>query len=456
MSQPTFRFSLSIFLAISAAPGFAQDASVNLRGTVTDSAGTPISAATVKLEGKGITATSAADGSFTLTSGTSANRNDLGRVPMVTLREGLLFLSVEEKSEVTVIAFGLKGEILSTLRRVVDAGSRTLALPRLESGVCFFRVKVGDRETLVSAFSLGSKSQGVTLGMQSVNQGAALSKTGRTAAALYDVITTTKSGFLKAYVTVSNSDSANIKIKMLKEGATKFSFFIVSQKAMQELSKNNNGFGGDFRFGETGAGAGLRGADKICATVAEKSMPGSSVKGWRAFLSVTADASGKQVNAIDRVGDGPWYDRTGRLLAPKKADLLAVRPQNGDVNIQNDLPNEDGTPNHTPVPGQPAVDNHHMVTGSSTTGTLASATATCKDWTTAEGTTANGKPSCGFAWPRGGGGSGSGSNWMSTFSAQGCAAGYHFDNTGGQASATGSIIGSNGGYGGFYCFALNP
>lgn len=182
-------------------------------------------------------------------------------------------------------------------------------------------------------------------------------------------------------------------------------------------------------------------------------MPGSSVKGWRAFLSVTADAKGKQVDAITRVGEGPWYDRLGRLLAPKKADLLNTRPMNGDAAIQNDLPNETGTPNHRPDPALPADDNHHMVTGSSATGTLASATATCKDWTSADGAT-GGKPSAGFAWPRGSGTNGA--NWMSTFSAAGCAPGYHFDNSGGTASATGNIIGSNGGYGGFYCFALNP
>src|SRR5690606_14652533 len=185
---------------------------------------------------------------------------------------------------------------------------------------------------------------------------------------------------------------------------------------MTEFSGNPQGFGGDFRYGETGPGAGLRGADKLCAAIAEKSMPGSSVKGWRAFLSVTVDASGKQVNAIDRVGPGPWYDRTGRLVAPTKADLVAVRPQKGDPTIQNDLPNEDGVPNHRPDPTKPADDNHHTLTGSNASGTLQSATATCKDWTVAEGTAANGKPAYGFSWPRslGGGGGGSGSNWMTT------------------------------------------
>ena len=38
-------------------------------------------------------------------------------------------------------------------------------------------------------------------------------------------------------------------------------------------------------------------------------MPGAGQKPWRAFLSATAGEDGKQVNAIDRIGDGPWYDR---------------------------------------------------------------------------------------------------------------------------------------------------
>lgn len=85
----------------------------------------------------------------------------------------------------------------------------------------------------------------------------------------------------------------------------RFSFFVTSMAALQELSGSSNGFGGDLRFGETGAGAGLRGADKLCATIAERSMQGAGQKGWRAFLSVGADENGNQVNAIDRLGAGP-------------------------------------------------------------------------------------------------------------------------------------------------------
>jgi len=54
------------------------------------------------------------------------------------------------------------------------------------------------------------------------------------------------------------------------------------QRLAKDFGLPNNGtdgFGGDLRYGETGAGAGLRGADKICATLAEASMPGAGAKG---------------------------------------------------------------------------------------------------------------------------------------------------------------------------------
>jgi hypothetical protein len=92
----------------------------------------------------------------------------------------------------------------------------------------------------------------------------------------------------------------------------KFSFFVTSWAGLQRLAKGFglpndgvDGFGGDLRYGETGAGAGLRGADKICATLAEASMTGAGAKGWRAFLSASDDGTGQPVNAIDRIGTGP-------------------------------------------------------------------------------------------------------------------------------------------------------
>jgi hypothetical protein len=312
----------------------------------------------------------------------------------------------------------------------------------------------------------------------------------------------------------------------VSEDATKFSFFVTSLQSLQELSGSQTGFGGDLRFGETGEGAGLRGADKICAAIAELSLPGSKDKGWRAFLSTSS------VDARDRIGEGPWYDRKGRIVAEDLESLLTERPA-AAAEIMNDLPNEFGVPNHDPD-GKGQVDNHDMLTGSNSMGRLYcpddAAHCTCDDWTSSEPT---GRPRVGHSWPRSGtpvgaggfggidlgalldgglfpagggglfggafaapdggrptfggfpfpglggdggvpfmggfpgfggdggfslpglGGDGSINHWISALDEAGCAPGVSLIEMG-PPQLNNPTVGSGGGYGGFYCFALEP
>jgi hypothetical protein len=233
---------------------------------------------------------------------------------------------------------------------------------------------------------------------------------------------------------------------------------------MRELSGSNDGFGGDLRFGETGDGAGLKGADKICKTIAEKSLPGNN-KTWKAFLSANKGENGGVVNAIDRIGSGPWYDRTGRLIAQNVTDILTERPTGADTAIVNDLPNEDGIPNHDPD-GTGDVDNHDVLTGTNDKGKVFSADGayTCNDWTSKE---SSGSPRVGHSWPRlggpggggfpgGGGGGGSMNNWMSALNEAGCAPGAFIIEMGPPGANGTKSVGDGGGYGGIYCFALTP
>jgi hypothetical protein len=433
---------------------------INISGVVADSAGVPVAGAVVALERAGLSATSGSDGKFSLQGATGIS-DAAPAAPRAALQSGLLTLELPARVRVAVTAYGVQGEVLERVEREFDAGSHGFQPPGRGTGVRFYLVEAGGYAAVLKGMSLGSDPRAERV-LAAASRGALFKAA---AGELYDVITATKSGYLKGYLNVSKAETTNVTLKLLKTTSPKFSFFVTGMRGLQALAKSDKGFGGDLRFGETGAGAGLRGADKICATLAEQSMPGAYFKGWRAFLSVTADAYGMQVNAIDRIGPGPWYDRVGRLLAPTLNDLKAQRPKNGDATIQNDLPNETGAFNHYPGPNGEQEDNHHTVTGSDTLGRLKSATATCKDWTTADGSTANGKPSAGFSWPRftGGGGGGGGfgggvgcCHWMSTWDVAGCAPGIDIDGKSLGGNPGDNFIGSGGGYGGFYCFALNP
>jgi hypothetical protein len=244
----------------------------------------------------------------------------------------------------------------------------------------------------------------------------------------------------------------------------KFSFFVTSLQGMRDLSKNENGFGGDLRYGES---TGLKGADKICTELAELSMPGAGAKGWHAFLSAAKGSeSAGPVHAKDRIGTGPWYDRLGRLVAMNLQSLLSERPAGSDPAITDDLPNERGEPNHTDTM-EGMDDNHDVVTATNAQGMYDGRT-TCEDWTSTMtpmpmqpaqpmmmgpfgmmGGFADDGPGLGHSWPS----EFSGSSWIATHPAPGCGASVALVQTG---PGEGTGIGNAGGYGGIYCFALKP
>src|SRR5438445_1785104 len=94
-----------------------------------------------------------------------------------------------------------------------------------------------------------------------------------------------------------------------------------AQQAAPQLPQAPN-----MTFFVTGAGpgkgadlGGLEGADAHCQTLAARH--GAGGKTWRAYLS-TQEAAGKPaVNARDRIGNGPWQNFKGTVVAASVDDL---------------------------------------------------------------------------------------------------------------------------------------
>jgi hypothetical protein len=128
---------------------------------------------------------------------------------------------------------------------------------------------------------------------------------------------------------------------------TTMSFFVTSQ---------NPGQGGDL--------GGLEGADAHCASLAEAA--GVTGKTWRAYLSTsTEDARG-------RIGDGPWFNAEGEMIAE---NVEALHGEGNNVTKETAL-DETGAV----VSGRgDEVNRHDILTGSTAEG--ASSGATCEDWT---------------------------------------------------------------------------
>jgi hypothetical protein len=246
-----------------------------------------------------------------------------------------------------------------------------------------------------------------------------------------------------------------------------FSFFVTSQAGLYGLPAGTYAPAPDPALGYGGNFGGLQGADEICSMLAQRSNPGDR-KVWRAFLSSSGTSGGERVDAIGRVGPGPWYDFNGVLLARDVRGLLpngSGRPSGAAAPLSRMFSDENGEA--AQVPGQ---DNHDTLTGSDSCGKLyddgvSGAIATCNDWTSntlhgREGNLAGvgGQVPVGHSWPRAfgagfGGDSALGGRWISDHTVSGCEPGY--DVNGGMGAPAGDFrVGAGGGYGGFYCFAL--
>ncbi len=137
--------------------------------------------------------------------------------------------------------------------------------------------------------------------------------------------------------------------------------------------------GMSFFVSSTGSGnganlGGLAGADQLCTRLATAAGAGGKV--WRAYLSAQAAGGTAAVNARDRIGNGPWRNAKGEVIAQNVADLHSA---NNKINKQTALTEKGGIVN-----GRGDTPNmHDILTGSQPDGTaIAGAVdSTCGNWT---------------------------------------------------------------------------
>jgi hypothetical protein len=131
-------------------------------------------------------------------------------------------------------------------------------------------------------------------------------------------------------------------------------------------------------MGDGGNLGGLAGADAFCEQLAVAQSADFARRTWRAYLSTST------VNAIDRIGAGPWRNAAGVIVANSSAQLhdpanvAAGGPLDATWAINDTaIPLDEtgaGVPNNV----------HDILTGTLLDGTVA-ANETCQDWTSGVG-----------------------------------------------------------------------
>lgn len=178
-----------------------------------------------------------------------------------------------------------------------------------------------------------------------------------------------------------------------------------------------------------GSGAdlgGLEGADRHCQMLAEKA--GGGDRSWRAYLSSTGSGSGEKMDARDRIGQGPWHNANGDLVARDVEHL------HGENNLNKETALDE---NGEMVNGRGDDPNmHDILTGSQLDGTAFTGDTdkTCNDWTSS----GEGSAQVGHHDREGGGENPT--SWNSAHGSSGCS----------QQDLQGT-----GGNGLFYCFAID-
>ncbi len=130
-------------------------------------------------------------------------------------------------------------------------------------------------------------------------------------------------------------------------------------------------------LGKGGDLGGLEGADAHCQQLA--ATVGAGNKTWHAYLSTADTPQAKAVNARDRIGNGPWQNSKGTVIAQTVGDLHSA---NNKLSRDTSL-NERGQM----IAGFGYTPNwHDALTGSQPDGTAfaGNINMTCNNWTSSQ------------------------------------------------------------------------
>jgi uncharacterized protein (TIGR02145 family) len=190
---------------------------LSISGKVTDTSGSPIAGASVRLEINGPTAISDVDGKFTLS--TVANKDQIPQSKQcrfsVSINNGFLLVDLKEKAPVDVITYNLLGRAISTIRKSMDVGMNSLILPNCGSGIFLYKVKSGNMEFMLKSNSVNQFSKGKAVLEKDFVPYISLAKHAKVTSRINDVINVNKDGYLDYRCVMYNSDTSGIEIKMI-------------------------------------------------------------------------------------------------------------------------------------------------------------------------------------------------------------------------------------------------
>jgi uncharacterized protein (TIGR02145 family) len=190
----------------------------DISGIVTDTGTMPLPGVVIKLEQGGQTATTGADGLFTLAIGSTGSNPATDKVLpnrlCARLTGNVMIVTILERSEIEVSVFNLVGKSLLTISKTYGVGTHSLLLPNRRPGIYLYKVKSGNSEFVLKGNFISEVPSGnpLTPKGSSLNH---LAKQAKTTAVNNDVLAVTKTGLLNYRCIIGNFDTSGIIIKMI-------------------------------------------------------------------------------------------------------------------------------------------------------------------------------------------------------------------------------------------------
>lgn len=190
---------------------------INISGTVKDTAGVGISGATVKLEVADISTTTQGDGSFTLTNNpTQIQQSITGRgltESPVRIHSGNISFTLSENTNVVISIHSVTGRLIYNNKRTYGSGTHAIEAPQQSTGISICKVNIGNESYSFksSPFGTFSTEHIAALGGNS----SALAKQAKTMAVIADVISVVKKGQIDFRNSIKTSDTTGMVIKMI-------------------------------------------------------------------------------------------------------------------------------------------------------------------------------------------------------------------------------------------------
>ncbi|NLE02356.1 MAG: T9SS type A sorting domain-containing protein, partial [Fibrobacter sp.] len=194
---------------------FCYAQTINISGVVKDKSGNELQGANVRLGITDLKTTTGADGSFTLSSSTSAVKYPLKKksnaeTPFLVLNNGRFSFSTSEISNFTLRIYNITGQLLRSQTSILMPGAHSIPLPNRAHGIYLCQITLNGRSFVFKNISTVFSRENLPTAITSEYS----IKKASEAEPFEDALLVSMDGYYLSRLVITNPDTTDIQISM--------------------------------------------------------------------------------------------------------------------------------------------------------------------------------------------------------------------------------------------------